>query len=156
MRLPIRVDGAWTTYVPDGRLLGLVRPLCIEAKPLAKLRASPDLDGRRSTIERALAKRGEDFAVWTELEIRAEPLFANAKLVWSQAQNATNAETVAACAVLRPVAFSTLGEVVAALGGGHLGWRGALALVGMKVIVTDLARTITAASPVRVGPRGWI
>lgn len=155
-KVPIVVDGRPSFYVPDGRLLGLARPLCVEVKPLAKLRASPDLDGRRPAIERALDADGEDFAVWTELQIRAEPLFPNAKLVWSRAQDVTAAETVAACAALRAAPFSTLGEAVAALGGGHGGWRLALALVGMKVIAIDLGRTIGATSPVRIGPRGWI
>ena len=156
MRLPILVDGRWSSYVPDGRLLGLARPLCVEVKPLAMLRASPDLEGRKGAIERALDALGEDFAVWTELDIRAEPLFQNAKLVWSKAQNVTAAETVAACSALRTVRFSTMGEVVEALGGGHHGWRLALALVGRKVVATDLTREIGATTPARVGPRGWI
>jgi len=156
MRLPIIVDGRRSTYVPDGRLLGLARPLCIEVKPLAKLLASPDLDGRKMAIERALDQRGEDFAIWTERDIRAEPLFANAKLVWSQAHNASPADIVAACATLRDAQFSEMHEVVVALGGGQLGWRMALALVGNKVLVLDLSRPIVAGSLVRNGPRGWI
>ncbi len=156
MRLPIQVDGRWSHYTPDGRLLGLARPLCIEAKPLAKLRASPDLDGRKSAIQRALRERGENFDIWTELDIRAEPLFSNAKLVWSHAHNATSIEVVEACAILRTVDFTTVGQVVDALGGGHRGWRTAFALVGMKVVALDLARPIAASSAVRVGTRGWI
>jgi hypothetical protein len=156
MRLPIWVEGSWSSYIPDGRLLGLVRPLCIEVKPLAKLRASPDLDGRRGAIERALAERGEDFVIWTEREIRAEPLFPNAKLIWSHAKNVTSRETVPACASLRGVAFASMQEVVDVLGGGPNGWRMALALVGMRVLALDLGRPISAASAVRVGSRGWI
>ncbi|HET9639607.1 MAG TPA: hypothetical protein VFP12_10400 [Allosphingosinicella sp.] len=156
MRLPIWVEGRWSTYVPDGRLLGLARPLCVEVKPLKKLRVSPDLDGRKIAIERALDLRGEDFVIWTELEIRAEPLFPNAKLVWSHAQNAAPTEIVETCAKLRNVAFSIMDEVVAAFGGGQHGWRLALALVGMKVLALDLNQPIVGSSRVRVGTRGWI
>lgn len=156
MQLPIVVQGRPSFYVPDGRLLGFERPLCIEAKPLVKLRASPDLDGRKPAIERALTARGEDFTIWTELDVRAEPLFSNAKLVWSHANHATSAETVTSCGALRVASFSTLGDVVSVLGGGQLGWRRTLALLGKKVIVTDLGRVIGASSLVRVGPRGWI
>jgi hypothetical protein len=156
MRLPIFVEGRWSTYVPDGRLLGLARPLCIEVKPLAKLRASPDLNGRKAAIEGALAERGEDFDIWSELDIRAEPLFSNARLVWSAAQNATAAETVRACAALRHVPFGIMDEIVDILGGSHAGWRLALSLVGMKVLALDLSRTINGTSSVRPGARGWI
>jgi hypothetical protein len=156
MRLSILVQGRWSTYVPDGRLLGLARPLCIEVKPLAKLRISPDLDGRKTAIEKALALRGEDFVIWTERDIRAEPLFANAKLVWSHAQNAAPGEIAEACAKLRNVTFSIMEEVVAAFGGGQHGWRLALALIGMKVLALDLNRPIVGSSHVRVGTRGWI
>lgn len=156
MRMPVEVDGRRSFYTPDGRLLGLVRPLCIEVKPLAKLRESPDLDGRKDAIVRALAEIGEDFVIWTEEDIEAEPLFTNAKLVWSNAQNASSAEMVGACAALRHRAFSTMGEVVDLLGGGREAWRMALALVGMKVLAVDLAREIGGASPVRPGTRGWI
>lgn len=156
MRLPIIVEGRRATYVPDGRLLGLARPLCIEVKPLAKLKASPDLEGRKMAIEHALEERGEDFAIWTEHEIRAQPLFANAKLVWSQANSASPSDIVAACAVMREVRFSEMQDVVTALGGGQRGWRMALALVGFKVLVLDLSSPIAAGSLVRNGPRGWI
>ena len=156
MRLPILVGGKWCTYVPDGRLLGLARPLCLEIKPLRKLLASPDLDGRKTAIEQALDDRNEDFEIWSEVEIRAEPLFSNAKLVWSNAQNAAPAEIVVACATLRQVRFSIMHEVVDALGGSHDGWRLALALVGMKVLALDLTNLINGETPVRVGTRGWI
>lgn len=156
LRLPIEVDGRRSFYTPDGRLLGLARPLCIEVKPLAKLRESPNLDGRKDAIVRGFAEIGEDFVIWTEADIEAEPLFSNAKLVWSNAQNATPAEVVEACAALRHRAFSTMGDVVALLGGGHEAWRMALALVGLKVLAVDLAREIGAAAVVRLGTRGWI
>ena len=156
MRLPICVNGRWSHYVPDGRILGLARPLCIEVKPITKLTASPDLDGRKAAIESALGAINEDFAVWTELEIRAEPLFPNAKLVWSNAQNLKPQEVVAACTVLRGTSFSRLGQAVLALGGGHAGWRVALGLVGLKVLAIDLGSEITANSPTRLGARGWI
>lgn len=156
LRLPIEVAGRRSFYTPDGRLLGLARPLCIEVKPLAKLRESPDLDGRKDAIERALGEIGEDFVIWTEEDIEADPLFPNAKLVWSKAQNASSAEVVEACAALRHRAFSTMGEVVGLLGGGREAWRMALALVGLKVLAVDLARRIDGEAPVRLGTRGWI
>lgn len=155
-RLPIVVGGRKTFYVPDGRLLGLARPLNIEVKPLVKLEASPDLDGRKSAIERAYAARDEDFDIWTELEIRAEPLFSNAKSVWSCAQNLSPAETVRACDTLRGLDFTTMGEVVAALGGGPKAWRLAQGLIGLKVLAVDLGRVIGPGSGVRAGTRGWI
>ncbi|MDK2768288.1 MAG: hypothetical protein KYX69_11285 [Sphingomonas sp.] len=156
LRLPIEVGGRRSFYTPDGRLLGLARPLCIEVKPLAKLRESPDLDGRKGAIERALGALGEDFVIWTEEDIEAEPLFPNAKLVWSNAQNATSAGVVEACAALRGCAFSAMGEVVDLLGGGREGWRMALALIGLKVLAVDLARHIDGEAAVRLGTRGWI
>lgn len=156
LRLPIEVDGRRSFYTPDGRLLGLARPLCIEVKPLAKLRESPDLDGRKDAIERAFGEIGEDFAIWTEEDIEAEPMFSNAKLVWSNAQNAAPAEVVEACAALRQHAFTTMGEVVDLLGGGQVGWRMGLALVGLKVLAVDLASEIVASAQVRFGTRGWI
>lgn len=156
LRLPIDVGGRRSFYTPDGRLLGLARPLCIEVKPLAKLRESPDLEGRKDAIERGFAKIGEDFAIWTEEDIEAEPMFSNAKLVWSHAQNATPAEVVDACATLRHRVFFAMNEVVDLLGGGRGAWRMALALVGLKVLAVDLAREIGAGAPVRLGTRGWI
>jgi len=156
IRLPIEVDGRKTFYTPDGRLLGLARPLCVEVKPLDKLRKISDLEVRKNAIKHALGKIGEDFAIWTEVEIRAEPMFSNAMHVWSTAQNVRPFEVVDACAALRRCAFSTMIEVVDMLGGGPLGWRLALALVGQKVLAIDLTREIGADTPVRAGIRGWI
>lgn len=156
MRLPIECRGGSSIYIPDGRLLGLSRPLCIEIKPLAKLRKSPDLGGRKKAIERALAARGEDFDIWTEREIRAEPLFSNAKLVWSCAQNLPPTEVAAACAALRHARVAVIADVLRALGDRSDSWRIVLGLIGLKVLCADLTRELAAEAAVRHGPRGWI
>lgn len=75
-----RLDGQLHEYTPDLWLLCRRKPLVVEVKEAAEA-SLPENQARFAEIARVLAIYEVDFTVWTETEIRREPLLRNARYV---------------------------------------------------------------------------
>lgn len=141
----------WRLHIPDFELLshGSERVVFAQVKPAeiaAELKEELDL------IRDAFEHLGHGFEVWTEVEIRAQPRFRNAQLLYGHTGPLENVEALAAVRkVLRDTAPEalTIGEIREAAGVGGMAFRAVLRLHVRGEVALDLDRPIIDGAMVR-------
>jgi hypothetical protein len=140
-----RAEGRLRRYTPDFLITTYYGPVYREVKPIDVLVRDPTLGGRLEAIRGQCACRGARFEIWTEIDIRAEPRFANARAVHFAPHPGRDR---AVAASLREAVSDLVGSAPASLllsraglASGNLGDLLALVAVGDAVIV-DMERGI--------------
>jgi len=162
-----RVDGFWAQpetfrwrqkgrvrrYTPDFLvLLTDGSRMYREVKPSRVLERDPSLGGRRPHIEAECARRGAQFEVWTERDIRRQPRYGNAREIQRRAGPWTRQMEAALAALRRVLADGRRPETIGALllqaGLGLADLEAALALVAHGEIRIDVEAALGPDTPV--------
>lgn len=148
------VDGQRRRYTPDGLAYTTLGRFYFEVKPALKLARSPNLDGRLTSIVEECAKRGAQFQIVTEADIRRGELLTNSTAVWSAAQGVEPADVQRACRALRSMTFPiSMRNLTGILGPRR--WTLVKALLGLRFLATDLSLPFSEQTIIVRGGRDW-
>lgn len=140
----------WRVHVPDFEVSrsGLKKPVLIQVKPKT---IADEMAEELDLIKDAFRKTGRTYEIWTDEEIRRQPRFSNAQLLFPQSGPLEDVEAldrVRQALAESTAAIPTVGEVREVAGIGCRAFQAVLRLHVRREVRLDLDRPIDASAQI--------